>query len=1013
MLERLCGGILKAYGEFPLLLREHHGIEQVVLAGGYGYRQILELVQNGADAALEGTEQGCSPPEGHRMRVLIRSGQLYAANTGAPLSEEGLGVLLSSHYSTKKGNQIGRFGLGFKALLQLNGQIDIFTRASGSVRFDPERCRRELREKFSVQEAPGLRLAWPLAESERASDATLQELAWAETIVRAQINHPGAADQLQQEIAKFPAEFLLFLPISLTLELEDGTGTLRVLKVDSASEEKRLYVGRELSRWRVVSKQIRISDERARADATHIHAREEVPIAWAIPLEGRREEAGRFWAFFPTQTATYLTGILNAPWKLNSDRNAIIGGDWNFSLMEKAAELVVETLPTLASPEDPAKPLDAFPRQPERKDELGAFLAEKVWRALEQRALVPDGNGELRPPQQLWRHPKDSAALARQWHALADRDQNARLVHASCYERQRGARLNTLADRLASSQSELPNLRNLSPQEWFAAVASPSHKKASHVLKLAEAFANDCTRGEWDKIRPSLEIIPTSDGRLVSAEHAVLAPEGTPLPDGLHGVSPQLLADDEARRILVEVMEVGPLDESLWKKILSEQLPWSSHGSEARWLKFWDLLRSAPERVQESFIHERASWIRVCRRDGQWVRPSEALLPGRLVSPEDAFNSSLLVDEATHSNDEKLLKKLKVNDFPEGKREVSISGYNSGLFSEWVDYWRSYYLDNVSSSPRWEYLGPKLFEFPLAFHFLPELRSTANARLTTFFLGLLKRNEFPATVSFGHDTVKHYPQVEVQHPLPWFLMKYGLVAVSNSGVRLAAVVARAQEPAVRRSKTWSEVEPLLELLRGALPAVEVTRDELEGLWLALVSELATPERVAGNSLQDLWHGAAKDGVVPKELPSMKGWVPLSEVYVTGSHDLASYGRAAGLLVVTLDEHTLPLWLEKGAQNLTNVLRPQWEGQASPDVLLVSVFPELAELMKTEIIERALCQPVKGLKILVAGQPQSGYCLMWGSRLLVDLAQLAAIPRVERLKALLQELAPLGWLRCSR
>ncbi|WP_295580015.1 hypothetical protein, partial [uncultured Lamprocystis sp.] len=40
----------------PALVREHVGIEQQVLAGGYGYRQVVELVQNGADAVLEEAE---------------------------------------------------------------------------------------------------------------------------------------------------------------------------------------------------------------------------------------------------------------------------------------------------------------------------------------------------------------------------------------------------------------------------------------------------------------------------------------------------------------------------------------------------------------------------------------------------------------------------------------------------------------------------------------------------------------------------------------------------------------------------------------------------------------------------------------------------------------------------------------------------------------------------------------------------------------------------------------------
>ncbi|NLH74015.1 MAG: hypothetical protein GX456_13245 [Verrucomicrobia bacterium] len=130
---RLCHGTLQAYQARPSLLGEHYGIEQVVLAGGYGYRQVMELVQNGADAVLEACEQGDAPKGGNRVQVILRNSRLYVANTGAPLSEEGLDALLSSHSSPKRGNQIGRFGLGFKSLLRLGGRIDFFTRSSGAV----------------------------------------------------------------------------------------------------------------------------------------------------------------------------------------------------------------------------------------------------------------------------------------------------------------------------------------------------------------------------------------------------------------------------------------------------------------------------------------------------------------------------------------------------------------------------------------------------------------------------------------------------------------------------------------------------------------------------------------------------------------------------------------------------------------------------------------------------------------------------------------------------------------
>ena len=66
-LEQLNRRRLRSYIEDPGLLKEHYGIEQTVLAGGYGYRQILELVQNGADAILEAQEQGLAPPGENRI----------------------------------------------------------------------------------------------------------------------------------------------------------------------------------------------------------------------------------------------------------------------------------------------------------------------------------------------------------------------------------------------------------------------------------------------------------------------------------------------------------------------------------------------------------------------------------------------------------------------------------------------------------------------------------------------------------------------------------------------------------------------------------------------------------------------------------------------------------------------------------------------------------------------------------------------------------------------------------
>ena len=199
-LKRHNAARIEAYRQMPGDLKEHYGIEQTVLAGGYGYRQVMELIQNGADAILEASEVGARPPENNKIQVLLQNSRLYVANTGARLSEDGVEALLSSHSSPKRGNQIGRFGLGFKSLLRLKGKIDLFTKASGALRFDPEMCRTQLQSEFAVPYVPGLRLAWSLDESERAADPVLRALDWAETIVRAEVSTPDLVEHLRKEI---------------------------------------------------------------------------------------------------------------------------------------------------------------------------------------------------------------------------------------------------------------------------------------------------------------------------------------------------------------------------------------------------------------------------------------------------------------------------------------------------------------------------------------------------------------------------------------------------------------------------------------------------------------------------------------------------------------------------------------------------------------------------------------------------------------------------------------------
>ena len=101
-----------AYLSQPSFLTGHFRGERQI-ADDYAGRELLELVQNAADAATEVGGEG-------RVRIDIWPEGLTVANTGAPFRPGGVQSLMSVHASDKPGRNadlIGAKGLGFRALL--------------------------------------------------------------------------------------------------------------------------------------------------------------------------------------------------------------------------------------------------------------------------------------------------------------------------------------------------------------------------------------------------------------------------------------------------------------------------------------------------------------------------------------------------------------------------------------------------------------------------------------------------------------------------------------------------------------------------------------------------------------------------------------------------------------------------------------------------------------------------------------------------------------------------------
>src|SRR5690349_10548139 len=173
---------LETYKVNPPLLEQDRNIEDAAVEGGYQGRQLYELIQNGADALLADPGGG--------LQVVLTDTSFYCANEGEPIDVAGVRAILLSNVSQKRGDEIGRFGLGFKSVLEVTDNPEFYSR-SGSFSWNYDRTLSEIAGAVSGFDpardpAPRLRLAWPVdPEAAFARDPILEQLAeWATTIVK-------------------------------------------------------------------------------------------------------------------------------------------------------------------------------------------------------------------------------------------------------------------------------------------------------------------------------------------------------------------------------------------------------------------------------------------------------------------------------------------------------------------------------------------------------------------------------------------------------------------------------------------------------------------------------------------------------------------------------------------------------------------------------------------------------------------------------------------------------------
>ena len=781
---------LAAYRSQPNLVLEHANHEEDTARGGYATRQLFELIQNGADT-LSGSRGG-------RIWLRLTHTHLYCADEGQPIDQDGVRALMFSHLSPKRGtSEIGRFGLGFKSVLGVTDRPEFFSR-SGSFRFDRERSSQIIQSVApNIDRYPVLRLPEVLdPRPEGNSDPILGEMmGWASNVVRLPL-FPGADRVIEQQIRDFPPEFLLFVEHVFQLVLQ-GTESEepRILALSREGDELLLGDGTRSTRWRVI-KTIHSLSPDARSDRRSLDDNNEVPIAWAAPVE-RLNEPGKFWAFFPTLTASLLSGILNAPWKTNEDRQNLLPGVYNDELIDASAAIVVEALPVLATSDDPARHLDALPRRVELGDSgHSSRLRDQLNSDLRHREFVPDQDGRLReldevsyPPRELTRDGQIAWESLDRWAAHEGRPSG--WVHHSTLNRNRLATL----DRVFGGQ--LPRARI---PEWLEALVNASVPIEDSVENSMAAIQTAALMPEPILMNSSQlgRIVLTADGKWVTPDPDALFLGRDDLLTPSKLVHPELQEDPETL-VALEKLGIKPASaDSTFREAALELLGRGAYETrpptDAEWRRFWELARDVDQPVAEGIIRSYKYEYRQGRlwnnwRDslcvltlgGDWRSLFRGLLPGPIVPGDGSRDTGVAIDTGYHQAEIELLARLGAVESPRGAHELSLTQRDRYRSLSRTTY-QDFCVRSVGRRPQEDYLS---FDRETTSGPLDVIADLSEEGKTLYTEALLHIPDTYNPWTMSHDTQGIYPLQAFKPPSWETLRMHGRIRPESGIQRLS------------------------------------------------------------------------------------------------------------------------------------------------------------------------------------------------------------------------------------
>ncbi|KPI14712.1 hypothetical protein OV450_2696 [Actinobacteria bacterium OV450] len=378
---RLRRGVLDAWGAGPARFREDANAEEDLALGGYRDRLVVELAQNAADAAARAEVPG-------RLRLTLHSGAggrpgvLAVANTGAPLDATGVESLSTLRASAKRepagstgsSDTVGRFGVGFAAVLAVSDEPAVLGR-HGGVRWSLAEARELARD--AAQGSPGLGDELrrrdghvPLLRLPLPAEGTAPE--GYDTVVVLPLRDAAAEDLVQRLLAGIDDALLLTLPGLREIVVETPAAGHRVLHrrtegpytvvQDSAgaagatggtgaadwAEADGAGTG-ETRRWRTVRHSGPIEPALLADRPVEERLRPTWTVSWAVPVDTdgapvRPATAPVVHAPTPTDEPLGIPALLIATLPLDTSRRHPAPGPLTDFLVERAADAYAELL---------------------------------------------------------------------------------------------------------------------------------------------------------------------------------------------------------------------------------------------------------------------------------------------------------------------------------------------------------------------------------------------------------------------------------------------------------------------------------------------------------------------------------------------------------------------------------------------------------------------------------------------------------------------------------------------